>query len=505
MDALLESSRYGERWAWDWLDAARYADTNGYQGDPVRTMWPWRDWVIEAANMPYDQFAVEQLAGDLLDGATWKEILATAFNRNHMYNGEGGRIPEETCVENVFDRVETVGTLWMGLTLTCSRCHDHRFDPITQREYYSLFDYFNQTTEEGGGFNGKVEPVLDMSPDQDRLAVFQSKVETAAALVERTEQSLFPRDEAETVGLLGEHVDALRLHAAKRSSYYLDLLSGAFSTTQPSYAAQLNALRTAVQNRDQQAAASTLVMVMDEREKPRESFVPTRGAYDKNEEKVTRGVPMFLPLLPNDAPPNRLALAQWLVSGEHPLTARVTVNRFWQAFFPHGLVKTPEDFGSQGALPSHPGLLDYLAVAFTESGWDVKALRKMIVMSATYRQTSPVSEELLERDPENVLLARGPRHRRPAWMIRDQALFASGLAGRTLGLSLPAQGHLVGGYLRTNPLPAGRGRRPLSAKPLHLLATHHRTASAFRQRQPADMHGEKQPHQHAHARADDLE
>ena len=197
VDRLLASQAYGERWAWEWLDAARYADTNGFQGDPTRTMWPWRDWVIEAlnTNMPYDQFSIEQLAGDLLPDATTDQILATAFNRNHMYNGEGGRIPEETRVENVFDRVETVGTLWMGLTYNCSRCHDHKFDPLTQKEYYQMFDYFNQTSEEGGQAHGRIKPLLDLSPDdyQEQYDAKEKSLQRVAAEVFQFEKSFFPR------------------------------------------------------------------------------------------------------------------------------------------------------------------------------------------------------------------------------------------------------------------------------------------------------------------------
>ena len=444
VDRLLASPQYGERWSWDWLDAARYADTNGYQGDPVRTMWPWRDWVVRAinANMPYDQFTIEQLAGDLLPKATRDQILATGFNRNHMYNGEGGRIPEETRVENVFDRVETVGTVWMGLTVTCSRCHDHKYDPITQREYYQLFDYFNQTSEEGSGFNGKVDPVIDLSPPEDRarVAVLQDEVDRIASEVEAMEQALFPHGEGETAadspnaeGLIGENVDALRLRPSKRSGYYLGLLIKAFAPTEPGYARRLTALNEAVRNRDRQAAQNTRVMVMDEREVPRETFILTRGLYNKPTEKVVMDVPAFLPSLPEAAPASRLTLARWLVSPDHPLTARVTVNRFWQAFFGTGLVKTVEDFGVQGALPSHPGLLDWLAVDFVESGWDVQALHKQIVMSATYRQASRITPALLERDPENRLLARGPRHRLASWMMRDQALAAGGLLVDSIG------------------------------------------------------------------------
>lgn len=444
VDRLLASPRYGERWAWNWLDAARYADTNGYQGDPVRTMWPWRDWVISAINagMPYDQFTVEQLAGDLFDEPTVDQVIATAFNRNHMYNGEGGRIPEETRVENVFDRVETVGTVWMGLTLTCARCHDHKYDPVSQREYYSMFDFFNQTSESGSGYNGKVPPVLDVSSAEDRalLAELHRKVSSAASRVEREEALLFPHGPDETpgdsphaAGLLGEQVDALRLKPDKRSGYYLDLLLRDLAPQYPGYESVLQNLREANRAHSAQMEQSTLVMVMDELEERRETFVLKRGSYNQPEELVEANVPSFLPELRADSRPNRLALAQWLVSKEHPLTARVSVNRFWQAFYGAGLVRTVEDFGVQGELPSHPELLDYLAVDFVDSGWDVKALHRKIVTSATYRQSSVLPPELLKIDPENRLLARGPRHRLPAWMIRDQALAMSGLLIDSVG------------------------------------------------------------------------
>ena len=199
VDRLLASASYGERWAWEWMDVARYADTNGFQGDPTRTMWPWRDWVIEAlnANMPYDTFTIEQLAGDLLPDASTEQVLATAFNRNHMYNGEGGRIPEETRVENVFDRVETVGTIWMGLTMNCSRCHDHKYDPLTQQEYYQMFDYFNQTSEEGGQAHGRIEPTLNLSPpdNQEKVAARKADLERVANALHEYEKTIFPRAE----------------------------------------------------------------------------------------------------------------------------------------------------------------------------------------------------------------------------------------------------------------------------------------------------------------------
>lgn len=443
VDRLLASSKFGERWAWDWMDAARYADTNGFQGDPERKMWPWRDWVIRAfnENMPYDQFTVEQLAGDLLPDATTEQILATAFNRNHMYNGEGGRIPEETRVENVFDRVETTGAVWLGLTLNCSRCHDHKFDPITQKEYYQFFDYFNQTSEEGLNGGGRIPPVLDLSPPADRAKVeaLQAFVEQLGDEVTTYESEIFPRETGPAsespaaADLNGDNVYALSYPPVKRSTYYLGLLIGHYRDRDPKYTEMLTELRTAMNDKNRQSAQNLQVMVMDELPEARPTFVLQRGSYDQPLEAVRRDVPEVLPALPDERTFDRLELARWLVDDKNPLTARVTVNRFWQTFFGQGLVKTPEDFGAQGAKPSHPALLDWLAVQFRESGWDIKALCKLMVMSATYQQTSKVDPELLEFDPNNELLGRGPRYRLPSWMLRDQALFLSGLLRDSIG------------------------------------------------------------------------
>ncbi|MCB0668656.1 MAG: DUF1549 domain-containing protein, partial [Saprospiraceae bacterium] len=255
VDRLLASPGFGERWAWNWLDAARYADTNGFQGDPERKMWPWRDWVIRALNenMPFDQFSIEQLAGDLLPSATRDQVLATAFNRNHMYNGEGGRIPEETRVENVFDRTETFGTVWLGLTFNCCRCHDHKFDPILQKEYYQLFDYFNQTSEEGIGYNGRIKPVLDLSDTLDRQEVHEIE-----KLIEKKNEELFqfelqkfPRPDGLTAAesesaenLDGDHRFALGFEPIKRNPYYLRLLSDHFKEIDRDYYQELQSFRS---------------------------------------------------------------------------------------------------------------------------------------------------------------------------------------------------------------------------------------------------------------------
>lgn len=444
VDRLLASPRYGERWAWDWLDLARYADTNGFQGDPERTMWPWRDWVVNAlnANVPFDQFTIEQLAGDLLPDATKDQKIASGFHRNNMFNGEGGRIPEETRVENVFDRVETTATVWLGATFSCSRCHDHKYDPYTQRDYFALYDIFNQMSETGKlGGAGQVAPVLDVSTPAELAAVkaATAKVDAIAAKVEALERSKFPRPEGKP---LADSPEALKLPGnlpavlakVEPKKRGVDALLEAVpyfrdTAPDPEYAAQLQALLDAVRERIAASSRITKVMIMDELKEQRDTFILTRGNYEaKTDQKVLGAVPAVFARTTAEAPRlNRLDLARWLVSAENPLAARTAVNRAWQALFGTGFVKTSEDFGVQGEPPSHPELLDWLASEYVASGWDTKALHRLIVTSATYRQSSRTTPALQERDPENRLLARGPRFRLPSWMIRDQALAAAGL------------------------------------------------------------------------------
>ncbi len=458
VDRLLRSAHFGQRMAWDWLDAARYADTNGFQGDPERTMWPWRDWVVDAinANMPYDQFTIEQLAGDLLPNASREQLVASGFNRNNMHNGEGGRIAEETRVENVFDRVETTTTIWLGATFTCCRCHDHKFDPFTLRDYYGLYDIYNQMSETGQGRGGQAEPAIDFSTPAEEQRVKAAQAEHAEIVkeVEAFELLKFPREAGVALKdsiasqLPGNLPATLAKTAAKdrRVDHMLEAI-GYFETdgNDPEYVQVLKKLLAAVRRRESAEKERTKVMIMDEIKQRRNTFILTKGIYDKPTEiRVRAALPQSLlqsrsGMETQDRPPapqpiiTRLELARWLVSVDNPLTARVTVNRFWQAFFGIGLVKTVEDFGVQGELPSHTELLDWLAVSFVDSGWDVKALCKQIVMSHTYQRSSRMTPELIELDPENRLLARGPRYRLPAWMIRDVALAASGLLVDTLG------------------------------------------------------------------------
>jgi hypothetical protein len=395
VDRLLASPRFGERVVLEWLDAARYADTNGYQQDRTRTLWPWRDWAVRALNdnMPFDQFTLEQIAGDLLPGATLEQKVATGFHRNHMLNGEGGRIAEESRVDYCVDRVDTTATVWLGLTVGCARCHDHKFDPFSQKEYYQLLAYFNSIDEVGGvDRGGNAAPVLAIPApgQQDRMDDLNKSI----AELEKKLKEKLPEKE----------VDSLKK--------------------------KLDQQKKAVE-----AARKSVVetMVMQDRPQPRETFVLLRGVYTNRGEKVEHGVPAVLHGLPEKPKNNRLDLARWLVDRRNPLTARVAVNHAWLRFFGTGIVRTVEDFGVQGEPPSHPELLDWLAVEFMESGWDVKALYRRIVTSATYRQSSRVTPLLRERDPQNRLLARGPRYRLPSMVLRDQALAVSGLLVEQVG------------------------------------------------------------------------
>jgi hypothetical protein len=380
VDRLLASPRHAEKMAMHWLDVARYADTNGYNNDEERTQWPWRDWVIDAfaRNMPYDQFVVEQLAGDLLPEPTRPQRIATAFGRNHVLTTEGGVIHEEYRVEYVADRVQTMATAFMGLTLQCARCHDHKFDPVSQREYYQLFAFFNSVPDPLPKYGKRinvVEPFVRLRSHADEAAL--------TAINDR---------------LGGEKPDA---ETAKEIA--------------------------AIEDR------TVKVMVMADLPTPRQAHVLDRGQYDAPRDPVALGVPAFLPPLPGDGPANRLALARWLVDPRHPLTARVAVNRWWEMLFGRGLVETVEDFGTQGAVPTHPQLLDHLATSLVRDGWDVRKLLRRIVLSATYGQSSRASAASFAGDPDNRLLSRGPRFRLPAETVRDQALFASGLLVERIG------------------------------------------------------------------------
>ena len=425
VDRLLASQRFGERLAYDWLDAARYADSNGYQSDRTRTLWPWRDWVVRAFNdnMPFDRFTVEQIAGDLIPNATLSQKIATGFNRNHMLNGEGGRIAEESRVEYVVDRVDTTMTVWQGLSFGCARCHDHKYDPFTAKDYYRVSAFFNSISESGSVDRGGNANPVARAPTAEQEKEIARLNEVLADLdrqIKKTEPK--PLESEARVA------DLLRLPPLRNLGF-----PGSFTPVSKErrvLQVEHDKTRKAL---DELNKAVPETMIMEERPQPRDTFILIRGAYDKPGEKVLPGVPEYLAPLPKDAPNNRLGFARWLVSAENPLTARVIVNRYWQLLFGAGLVRTPEDFGVQGEAPTHADLLDWLAADFVRSSWDLKKLLRQIVTSSTYRQSSKVNSDLRERDPDNRLLARGPRFRLSSQIIRDQALFVSGLLVEKMG------------------------------------------------------------------------
>ena len=446
VDRLLASPHYGERMVWDWLDAARYADSNGYQNDPERGMWPWRDWAVNAfnENMPYDQFSIEQIAGDLLPDATHEQKLATAFLRNHMINGEGGRLPEENRIEYLFDQAETVATIWMGVTMNCARCHDHKYDPITQREYYQLMAFFDKTEVTGAGQNPNTPPVLDFTTESHNLALKQLEgtFSELSRVVDALEREIFPRPEGEPASKSekilsldnGRWASVIEPPAVKRRPKEQRNMLRFFGDEYPEYANAIHRWWDAYDAKFRYRNRRPIVMVMEDSVE-RDTFILNRGIYnDPTDQKVQAGFPAIMNGGISDAGDyNRLDLASWLFSDDHPLTARVTINRYWQYLFGQGLLKQVENFGVQSAPPKHEALIDWLAVDFRESGWDLKATLKTMVMSATYQQSSKSTAQANERDPGNSLLARGPRFRLPSWMIRDQALYVSGLLVERLG------------------------------------------------------------------------
>ncbi len=451
VDRLLASPRYGEHMARYWLDAARYSDTHGMHFDNYREMWPYRDWVVRAFNdnMPYDQFAIEQLAGDLLPNATTDQRIATGFNRCHVTTNEAGSIEEEVYVRNVVDRVVTTGTVFMGMTFECTRCHDHKYDPLTMKDFYSLFAFFNSLDAPAKDGNlarhGPYETYLlpegrrSIQTLRDRVGLAESEI--AALRKSTVEGSEYGEwidnrtQEVENSSVLVEIGPILAVDPKARTGEQNELLLTYFLNHHEPKAGALSDKLTSVQKSldTEMKKWSGTTLVWRDRKEPRSSYILTRGEYDKKGDLIEQATPAMFPPMPEDAPKNRLGFAQWLVSREHPLTARVIVNRLWQQIFGIGIVKTSEDFGSQGEPPSHPELLDWLALQFVEDAWDVKQMMKRIVLSAAYRQSSAVTPKLLAKDPENRLIGRGPRFRLDAEMLRDQALFVSGLLVNKMG------------------------------------------------------------------------
>jgi hypothetical protein len=440
VDRLLASPRYGEHLATDWLDGARYGDSHGFADDYTRTMWHWRDWVIDALNrnLSFDRFTVAQLAGDLLPGATQQDTIATGFNRNSRANTESGSIDEEWRVENAIDRVETTATVFLGLTMGCARCHDHKYDPISQKEFYQFYAFFNSLKERGVYWEkrGNEPPLVSFatSENESRMQQFNTAVSAAEKELREAEFALSappPVFGATTVGLMASLPGQGPLLAASA------LIPGRATSTLDQAAKDERSKKLSKLRKEREEYESNVpsVMVMEELHKPRDTYLLKRGQYDMPDQrrKLDPAVPAVLPPLPEQAPGNRLGLARWLVDANNPLTARVTVNRFWQHYFGTGLVKTADNFGTQGEAPSHPELLDWLATEFVRTNWDVKAMQKAIVLSATYRQSSRASAEAIGRDPDNRLLARGSRFRLPAEVLRDNALAISGLLVEKVG------------------------------------------------------------------------
>lgn len=454
VDRLLANPHYGERMALPWLDAARYADSNGFQQDGDHWQWIWRDWVVKALNqdMPFDQFTIEQLAGDLLPNATNDQKIASAFNRNHLHNGEGGAIAEEQRFVILFDRIDTTSTNWLGLTMACAQCHDHKYDPMTQRDYYSLMDAFNRVPEYGlpAYFSSRIRlapPLLELPTEEN-----QKRLAELAAATKAAEEEATPLTNAayvgwkasvtaEAAGLPEQVTTLLKKPVAERTEEEKQNLEAGLrkhfdEKVRSTLAASIPAIGKLDGARGQEYQYKQdqipRVMIMSD-DQPRETAILSRGEYLQPTEKVSFTTPSFLPPLPADAPKNRLGLAKWLVSNENPLTARVQVNRMWQYFFGTGIVKTAEDFGVQAEYPIHGPLLDWLAVEFREKGWSMKQMHRLIVTSATYRQSSRVSPELKSRDIENRLYGRASRFRMPSMILRDWALASSGLLNDKLG------------------------------------------------------------------------
>ncbi len=437
VDRLLASPHYGERWGRHWLDVARYADSNGYSIDAPRSIWKYRDWVIEALNnnMPFDEFVIEQLAGDLLPNPTLDQQIATGFHRQTQINQEGGIDPEQFRVESVIDRVNTTGTAFLGLTIGCAQCHNHKFDPISQREYYQLMAFFNNTIPDGHGESAPggalelpnaTEPLDDIEKEiAETEAELDRYLNTKGSeLAQRIEPTL---SEAQLKKFKPPIQAALKIPFASRTLKQKREVYAALGPNDADFK-QRNSKLVKLEKR-QPRPVTTLVMV--EQKKPRQSTIFIKGDFTRPGDLVNADVPKILPPLKktrgSNDPATRLDLARWLVDPANPLTARVAVNRIWQRYFGRGLVETENDFGTQGAPPSHPELLDWLATTFIESGWNVKALHRLIVTSASYRQSSRTRPELEVRDPNNRLLARQSRFRLDSEIVRDVSLMASGL------------------------------------------------------------------------------
>lgn len=384
VEKQIASPHFGEKWARHWLDGARYADSNGYSIDAPRQIWKYRDWVMNALNrdMPFDEFTIEQIAGDMLPNATQEQKIATGFHRNTQINQEGGIDKEQFRIESIFDRVATTSTVFLGLTVSCSQCHDHKFDPILQKEYYQMFAFLNNADE----------PTLNLPSPEEEKKLSDHKAKIKALEQEVAAAGKEGADKAELKKKQGE------LAKLKKS-----------------------------------APSVTTTMVMEELKKPRETFLFIKGDFTRHGDRVYPGVLHVLHPLEKKENPNRLDFARWLADKRNPLIARVTVNRIWQVYFGHGLVETDNDFGTQGSLPTNQELLDWLATEFMDHGWSLKHIHQLIATSATYRQSSKIRHDLDVVDPTNKLLARQNRLRLEAELVRDSILSASGVLAEKIG------------------------------------------------------------------------
>jgi hypothetical protein len=435
VDRLLASPRFGEKWARHWLDLARYGDSAGYQHDDDMPLWLYRDWVIRALNadMPFDQFTIEQIAGDLLPNATPEQRIATGFHRAATVTLGADQNMDELRAQLVWDRVNTVGTTWLAASLECAQCHTHKFDPIPITDYYRLYAYFNRTapelTKEAGSHYFITGGILELPDDPARTRRVE---ELKAAMNAEVARMLAVKVKLEGAGaapLRRIFTGPPESRSPERVFYYLtEELKGPGPAEIRPHIAKLREL-----GRELLDTLPPRALVLEEAANPPVTRVFLRGNVRTPGEEVQPGVPGALHPPPPGAPANRLGLAQWLVSRDNPLTARVVVNRWWAELFGTGLVATPEDFGLQGEVPSHPELLDWLAVELMDNGWSLKRLLKLIVTSETYQQSSRITPELLARDPQNRLLTRGPRHRLDAELLRDNALAIGGLLQHELG------------------------------------------------------------------------
>src|SRR5437867_2091690 len=457
IDRLLQSPHYGEKWARQWLDLARYADSDGYEKDLFRPYaWRWRQWLIEALNrdMPFDEFTIEQIAGDLLPNTTAEQRVATGFHRNALKNREAGVKREEARFEEVVDRTNTVGTVWLGLTVGCAQCHDHKYDPISQKDYYQLFAFFNNTQDVvmDAPLPGELGPYLQARPgyykkrnallEEGHILELQAPWEAKLLGARDNPGKNLDWDYALTeVRAMVEGANRLlRQGPQQRSQKENDLFTNYFiGHPGPEIAKdkltseRFKELQKKLQELDSAFPALSQADAIIESPEPIKAHIAIRGDYKREGLELRADTPSFLPPCPKDDKPARLRLAEWLGSRDNPLTTRVVVNRMWQEFFGRGLVLTSEDFGTQGEKPTHPELLDWLASEFMDRGWSMKRMHKLIVMSATYRQSSQSRPDLKDRDPGNTLFSHQNRLRLTAELVRDAALSASGLLYPAVG------------------------------------------------------------------------